>query len=153
MLIQRRNRRRKFESSSPHRADVTLVITAISEDSPRRFNTAIDRSLRNQPTLPDPIHDFFPADHAAGTAQQEQDEIEDQRLGVQRDPVSSQLISFSREFKIAELIPHSSPVCRWRRPARRRAQILPMVDRDRSGLSGQSPGNPQVFSHHCPSSG
>ena len=76
-LVERRNRRRKFESSSPHRADVTLVITAISEDSPRRFNAAIDGTLRNQPTLPDPIHDFFPADHAAGTAQQEQDEIED----------------------------------------------------------------------------
>ena len=76
-LVERLNRRRKFESSSPHRPDVALVITAISEDSPRHFNAAIDRTLRNHPTLPDPIHDFFPADYAAGTAQQEEDEIED----------------------------------------------------------------------------
>src|SRR5579862_7067605 len=76
-LVECRNRRRKFESSSPHRTDATLVITAISENSPRHFNAAIDRTFRNQPTMPDPIHDFFTADHAAGTAQQEQDEIED----------------------------------------------------------------------------
>jgi hypothetical protein len=88
-LAERRNRGRKFESSAPHRADVTLVIAAISEDSPRRFNAAIDGALRNQPASPNPVHDFFPADHTALTAQQEEYEIEDERLGVQHDAVSS----------------------------------------------------------------
>ena len=117
VLIQCRNRRRKFESSSPHRADITLVITAVSEDSPRRFNTAIDRRVGNHPAPPDPINDFIAANHAAGMAQKEQDEIEDQRLDVQGDPVSPQLISFRREFKIAELIPHSSPLRRGQMPS------------------------------------
>ena len=41
-------------------------------------------------------------------ARKVQDEVEDERLCVQDDPLSPQLISFRRDFKVTELIPHSS---------------------------------------------
>src|SRR5579871_732858 len=101
------NLRGEFESSSPHGTDITLVVAAIPKDSPRQFDAAIDRRLGNHTALPDRLNDFVAADHPAGMAQKEQDEIEDKRLDVQDDSVAPQLISVRRELKITELIPHS----------------------------------------------